>query len=85
MSTTTTTAPTTTLKDLPRPQVVAHEVPRRRKAWIDLMGMKEVTHHVPVIDTVELPPSQPRQHIEPDLRLIKMGDHNQQRLSSLSL
>jgi cytochrome c oxidase subunit 1 len=35
MSTTTTTAPTTTLKDLPRPQVVAHEVPRRRKAWID--------------------------------------------------
>ena len=35
MSTTTTTAPTTTLKDLPRPQIVAHEVPRRRKAWID--------------------------------------------------
>ena len=31
----TTTAPTTTLKDLPRPQIVAHEVPRRRKAWID--------------------------------------------------
>ena len=31
----TTTAPTTTVKDLPRPQIVAHEVPRRRKAWID--------------------------------------------------
>jgi cytochrome c oxidase subunit I len=31
----TTTVPTTRLKDLPRPQVVAHEVPRRRKAWID--------------------------------------------------
>ena len=31
----TTTAPTTTLKDLPRPQIVAREVPRRRKAWID--------------------------------------------------
>jgi cytochrome c oxidase subunit I len=31
----TTTAPTTGLKDLPRPQVVAHEVPRQRKAWID--------------------------------------------------
>jgi hypothetical protein len=39
--------------------------------------MKEVAHHVPVIDTVELPPGQPRQHIEPELRLIKRGDHNQ--------
>jgi cytochrome c oxidase subunit I len=31
----TTTVPATSLKDLPRPQSVAHEVPRRRKAWID--------------------------------------------------
>jgi cytochrome c oxidase subunit 1 len=31
--TTTTTKPT--IKDVPRPQVVAHSVPRRRRAWID--------------------------------------------------
>src|SRR3954449_9581699 len=29
------TTPTTTLKDLPRPEIVAHEVPRPRRAWLD--------------------------------------------------
>jgi cytochrome c oxidase subunit I len=33
--TTTSPTPTTTLKDLPRPQIVARSVPRQRRAWID--------------------------------------------------